>query len=481
MGLVATATPDELGQMTGDSSRSVRIGALLALRRNCSPMVAEFLKDHDPAVVLEAARAINDVPIPVAMPALAALYDRPELAEPLARRVINANYRLGQPENARALAAMVTSSQLDSSLRIEALEALRDWATPSGRDLVMGLWRPLPERSPQPAADALSPAIADILLHGTRRLNTPAIEAVGALQLTAAAPALLEVLRDTDRPSFVRAEAVRSLGMLRTPMQEEAARFAVKDRTSTVRTQGHKLLARLHPAEAVQALADVLQSGSVDEKQGAVTTLAEIDDPAVDPVLEHWLARLQKKEVPPEIELELLLAARESSSPRIQEILEAHEAERATADVVARNRELLVGGNSEEGKKVFFERTEASCLRCHLVRGRGGQVGPDLSKIGEQQKREYILESLLAPDKQIAKGFDTVVLTTLDGDIVTGVLKEENDNVLKLMTPEGKLIEINKSAIDERTRGKSAMPDDVTKHLSKIDLRNLVEYLASLK
>ena len=49
------------------------------------------------------------------------------------------------------------------------------------------------------------------------------------------------------------------------------------------------------------------------------------------------------------------------------------------------------------------------------------------------------------------------------------------------MTAEGKLISLAKEEIDQRRPAKSAMPDDLTKHLSKFEVRDLVEYLANLK
>ena len=53
--------------------KNMRLAKLLALRRLGNPAVAYFLEDEDPQIVLEAARAINDVPIPAAFPQLAAL------------------------------------------------------------------------------------------------------------------------------------------------------------------------------------------------------------------------------------------------------------------------------------------------------------------------------------------------------------------------------------------------------------------------
>ena len=112
---------------------------------------------------------------------------------------------------------------------------------------------------------------------------------------------------------------------------------------------------------------------------------------------------------------------------------------------------------------------------------RAATSAPTSAGIGGKQKREYLLESIVDPNKQIAQGFETVVLTLTNGNVVSGILKGEDAKEVKLMTAEGQLLTVPKAKIDERARGKSAMPEDVVKHLSKRDLRDLVEFLANLK
>jgi quinoprotein glucose dehydrogenase len=70
---------------------------------------------------------------------------------------------------------------------------------------------------------------------------------------------------------------------------------------------------------------------------------------------------------------------------------------------------------------------------------------------------------------------------TTDGRQLSGTLREEDGTRLILMTAEGNLVTVPLSEIDERARGKSAMPEDLAKKLSKFELRDLVEYLAGLK
>ena len=74
-----------------------------------------------------------------------------------------------------------------------------------------------------------------------------------------------------------------------------------------------------------------------------------------------------------------------------------------------------------------------------------------------------------------------MVLTLNDGKVKSGILKSEDKKEVRLMTPEGEVIVVPVEEIDTRARGPSAMPADLVKHLSRRDLRDLVEFLSSLK
>ena len=122
-----------------------------------------------------------------------------------------------------------------------------------------------------------------------------------------------------------------------------------------------------------------------------------------------------------------------------------------------------------------------ACVRCHKLEDEGGEVGPDLTGIGARQAREYLLESIVDPNRQIAQGFETVVLELTNGQLVSGIVKDEDAREIRLVTPEGKSVTVPKDKIEDRLRGKSAMPDDVPQFLSKREIRDLVEFLAGLK
>jgi quinoprotein glucose dehydrogenase len=185
--------------------------------------------------------------------------------------------------------------------------------------------------------------------------------------------------------------------------------------------------------------------------------------------------------VPVEIQLDLLQAAGRHSAAEVKEKLARYEASRSKSDPLGRYREALAGGNAEAGKKIFYSKFEVNCLKCHKIKGQGGEVGPELTGIGSKQKREYLLEAIVDPNKEIAKGYETTVVSLSNGLFVTGIVKGEDAGELRLMDAEGKILTVAKKDIEERTRGKSAMPEDLIKSLTKAELRDLVEFLASLK
>ena len=73
-----------------------------------------------------------------------------------------------------------------------------------------------------------------------------------------------------------------------------------------------------------------------------------------------------------------------------------------TTDLDAWNTLLAEGGDAESGRRLFFTTPGPLCAACHQHGGRGGRVGPDLTRIGQQQSRERIIASILQPSREIA-------------------------------------------------------------------------------
>ena len=507
MGLVGIG---DIGAMIDAADRGrgpVRLGVVLALRRLRDPRIARFLDDPDPRIVLETARAIydddpNDGP---AMVALAKLATRPNLDEPTARRAINANARLGGPEQAERLRDVASVITRSGAIQVEALELLADWGKASGRDRVSGLWRPFSARPIAEAAGALRGHLEPLILRRTGRItiqssgNPPigtatrgrgepdaeavrhaAIRAAGALKIEEALPTLIGLIGNKQDEAETQVEAIRAIEKMGTPRLTEAVNRAIDPTApAEVRREGQRLLAKVDPARAVGVLATVLSSGSTGERQGALSVLADLKRPDADALI---AAHMTAKDLPGEVELDLLDAAESrKDSAAIRAALDARSQSEPKNDPLAGYRAILNGGDANKGRELFERNTAVYCVRCHKVKGEGGEVGPDLTGIGAKQTREYLATSIVHPNAAIAQGFETVIVATADGKVVSGVFKSEDEKMLRLMSVDNKPIEVVKSEIEDRKRGPSAMPDDIAKKLKKTDLRDLVEFLANLR
>jgi quinoprotein glucose dehydrogenase len=467
-----------------DATPSVRLAALLAMRRLRMTNVSRFLNDPEPRLVLEAARAIYDVPIPDALPKLAELTSRdakalpPEMREPVLRRALAAHHRLGTKADALALAEAAARSDFPLNVRVEALRLLDLWEDPPGRDRIVGLWRPIGKRPAEDAAAAFRAALTGIMT-GPDAVRAEGAKLAAKHGVKEVGPLLRELVAD-GRPRAVRVGALKALESLKDAELGKVAEGAMHGDDPHVRHEARRiLLAKAPPGDTVKALTSVVETGATFERQGALALLANLKQPEADQVLGGWVDRLVAGSAPPELALDILEAARRR--PELKKKVEAYDASRPRDKSAGAYREALVGGDAEAGRAVFFDKAEVSCLRCHKVGGTGGEVGPDLTGIGAKQKREYLLESIVDPNKDIAKGFESIVLVLTDGQTRTGILKSEDAKEVRLMTAEGQLVTVAKDRIDERQRGPSAMPADLVQKMSRAELRDLVEFLASLK
>ena len=479
----------------GDSSPAVRMAALLVMRRLQQPEVAQFLQDKEPRLVLEAARAINDASIEPAMSQLAGLISHandfaawpagtPEVPGPrdaLFRRIVSANFRVGTSASAIALATFANNSVVPETFRAEAVNLLGEWSKYSGRDRITGLWRPLPSRQSSVAANALQPHIAALLGGGSTSVKIAAARAAAQLDIKSSATEFFKLLGSSSQAASVRLEALKSLSALKARSLAEAVKLALADKSESLRNEATKIQAQLRPKDAAAQIRSTLDKGSLKEKQNALLTLGAMPGSAADEILVQWMDRLITKQVAPELQLDLLDAAAKRSNLAIKEKLQKFEAARDSRDDLRAFRECLAGGDAKEGRIVFFEKVEASCVRCHKLADEGGEVGPNLTGIGSRQNREYILDSIVFPNKQIAQGYETLIVALKSGTAYAGIVKSETDGVLELNSPEDGLLKINKVEIKTRDRGLSAMPEELRQILTKQDLRNLVEFLSTSK
>ena len=467
-----------------DPSALVRLGGVLAARQLRPAEIEKFLEDADSRVVLEAARAIHDLPIASAMPKLAALADRGtggttgDTQDALLRRVLSANFRVGDALAAQRVARIAADPKVVETVRLEALEELKQWDAPSPLDRVLGDWRPLDRRDAKPVSEALRAVLGNLFTGGSA-IQKASAELAAKYGIKEVEPVLADIFKDDKQSDESRASALQALVSLKSSQATALAEQAVKDKHPLVRIEGRRARAKLKPADQLMDAELVLEGGEAIEQQAALADLAGHKDVEASNIIGASLDRLLANDLPAAIQLDVLEAARKRRS--LQDKVATYERSLKADDPLAKHRVALVGGNLERGREIFLTRSEVSCRRCHQVSGTGGAVGPDLSKIAKEKSREYLLESLIVPNAQIAKGFETIVVVLADGRSHVGIVKENDDKQMKLMLADGSLLSISKSDIEETAKGQSAMPADLIKHLTPFEVRDLVEFLASLK
>ncbi|MFK7737319.1 MAG: PVC-type heme-binding CxxCH protein [Pirellulaceae bacterium] len=477
MALTATGSPEQIVALKIHESKHLRLGAAVALRRLKSPLIAKFLQDADEEVLAEAARAIHDAPIDAAMPQLAVLISDMSDNQSIVRRVLNANYRIGKADNVASLAAFAADPAHDAAMRMEALDMFANWTDPSGRDRVTGMWRPLASRSATIAKESFASVISEFEdADDSLRLKVGQIATI--LRLESAEGLLRDLLGDESFSAEDRAEALASLTELGAA-QSEDVELALQSKHTALRAGALAVVAKVMPDDCLPILVKAATNGESRERQVALDAFASLGRVAEETltVLDAWAAR----KLPNEVALEALeLAEAYAEDPRVAKSLAAANADRDNSLPSSVYREAMYGGSVPGGVQVFWEKVAVSCVRCHKIGNDGGEVGPDLTSIGKQKDRLYLLEAIVDPNKEIAKGFESALLLDFDDNVHTGVVREETDDSITLIDAEGRITKFDKDDIVGRNPALSGMPADLMNNLTKRELRDLIAYLASL-
>jgi uncharacterized repeat protein (TIGR03806 family) len=143
---------------------------------------------------------------------------------------------------------------------------------------------------------------------------------------------------------------------------------------------------------------------------------------------------------------------------------------------------LAVEGNAARGEQLFFESSGMQCRNCHQIRGRGKELGPDLSRVAEKNDRAKLLESILEPSKTIDEKYAAYVLQTVEGRVFTGLLVEKTDTEIAIRDEQNKTIRVPADDVDAFVRQtKSLMPDLLLRDMTAQQAADLIAYLSTLK
>ncbi|BCX48358.1 hypothetical protein HAHE_22660 [Haloferula helveola] len=136
-------------------------------------------------------------------------------------------------------------------------------------------------------------------------------------------------------------------------------------------------------------------------------------------------------------------------------------------------------GDVETGKRLF---TAQGCIACHAVDPQAEQKGPYLGSAGSKFTRDYLIESILDPNKVVSQGFQTSMITMKDGATHMGFVTAEADGIVEIRNIAGQVTKLKRADIAKDDHlPQSMMPPGLAGNLSLEEFISMIDYLGSLQ
>jgi len=236
-------------------------------------------------------------------------------------------------------------------------------------------------------------------------------------------------------------------------------------------------------AEQLTTLADSISNASPLEIERLVATFKQSTDPAVG---KRLIAALEsavslaalRKELLEELLKPYGSEIRSLAEPVFAKIDESTRQQRERLEQLLAN---LQQGDVRRGHMVFNS-TKAACFSCHAIGYRGGNVGPDLTRIGQIRNERDLLESIVFPSLSFVRSYEPVAVATTEGKVFSGILKENSPQEVVLKINALEEVRIARDRIEEVSPGTvSVMPAGLDQQLSPQDLADLIAFLRASK
>ncbi len=138
-------------------------------------------------------------------------------------------------------------------------------------------------------------------------------------------------------------------------------------------------------------------------------------------------------------------------------------------------------GDVRRGQAVF-NGPKAACSACHRIGYVGGNVGPELTKIGEVRSERDLLESIVYPSQSFVRSYEPMTVVTKDGEVSNGIVGRDTAEELVLVTGPGPEVHIAKAKIAEMRPGTlSVMPAGLDEQLTRQELADLLVFVKNVR
>jgi putative heme-binding domain-containing protein len=149
------------------------------------------------------------------------------------------------------------------------------------------------------------------------------------------------------------------------------------------------------------------------------------------------------------------------------------------AELNAMVAEVAAQGDPARGEAVF-RRGDLNCLSCHALNQAGGDVGPDLSAVGQSSPPDYIINAILLPDQAIKEQYHTLVVLTSDGQVFQGIVTDKDSQRIVLKESTGGLRIVPVASIEDQKPGGSLMPKGLVNLMTRSEFVDMVRFLSEL-
>lgn len=492
----------------GDASPLVRVHALRLAERwagdlSVQPAMLRLEQDAEPRVRLQLALSLGQCDAPQAVAALSRMATGDGVDQWLRAAVISSSLATADRLVAQLLGGKTgESAESLAHALCSVIGARRD-----GQQLA-SLLETL-SRQDADAACELQVACLSGLLEGLQRGSAPAAPVTGSVR---AVQQLLHCEHDE-----VRRLAVRTAFQLGINELDEmhalfaAARDQVADESAPLDERrkavdllaaapsallqdvAHLVMTPQQPAELQLALARA--AGQADDAptlqfllEGFASYTPQLQSAVLDVVFARQarLALLLDAVEGGAVPANMVDAARrerlltnhdQTIAHRAEEILQHVRLGTGRQAVLERYRQSLqLPRDRGRGQAVF----EKQCSKCHRLGDQGYAVGPDLLTV-KTRADETLISDILDPSNQIALGYNTYNVVTMNGRIFSGVLASETATSIALRAEEGKESVILRQEIDElATSTISMMPENLEQEVSPQDVADLLGFLRQM-
>ncbi len=324
---------------------------------------------------------------------------------------------------------------------------------------------------------------------------------------------LMKIVADDQRPAALRATALQMVPASTAELSTKLLLEFAKSGDAGLKTQAVRTLQQSGRVEGIPLLLEIAadENAETSLRLDAIAGLcatphdqplpANIEQLLLDAVNNRLRFRAASEQTQCRLEAIRALRGRGIAGTKIGEAL------RAVRETASGNRELVeaidlaIEGKSslsasvhepstidhqpapDSGRRVFYHHQGPLCFKCHTVNGRGGNVGPDLSVIARTMNREKLLGSILEPSKEISPQFLTWTILTVDGKTHNGIIVTENGGGdVELGDIQGNVTKIPRKDVEERMPSNvSVMPQGLHQRMTRQELSDLLDYLATLK